>query len=100
MAETTKTRELKQLQIDDQGKITLEGKVVDAKPIGKPFPTMLQFLTQGQEEGIRRLHRVILEQEFFRFPKEANAYVPSGGIVGYAGINEAMYAIQPYKIEE
>ena len=105
MTETTKVRKLNRLDIDDKGAITLEGKVVDAKPVGKPFLIIcLPDYTYGRSLD-KEFHNTILHERLLKevkLPTESNAYVRSDGITKYVVhveyVPEVRFAVQLYQV--
>lgn len=99
MTKDIKLEELQELQIDDDGKITLEGRIVEAVPIGVPFHCVVSWLphwgsSKDREEKIRKT----LENSYV-FPDKADAYI-LGRLVNYINWDIGVISIQPYTIKE
>ena len=96
--------DIKELSIDENGNITLEGKVVEAIPIGNPF-----YIDMWQHEtgtwdsyNVWEKTREELERRYL-LPAEANAIVfgsPLTHVLPKSVGNVRIVPVQPYKVRE
>jgi len=97
-------KNIRELNIDENRKITLEGRVVEATPIGKPFHIDMRECETGKWSpyNVWEKTREELERKYL-LPDEANAIVFGNSltyilpkIVG----DMRIVAVQPYKVRE
>ena len=89
-------KELKELCVNEEGLLTLEGKVVDAKFIGPPV--MVTAKTQDNPDSFKNIIWDCEEIESAGKNNGANAYL-KGEVCEYH-LNESVRAVQYFKINE